>query len=172
MKLKSVKVGKISDEVRSLYNCAFPHFERIPEKNLERAMVNGATIREYFDGDVFVGFTYEYVHNDMVYLGYFATMPSVRGKGYGKKILDAFRSFHQGKKIFLLVESLEPKADNIDMRMRRINFYIRNGCNDPRFRAKSDGYWYDCLYMQGAPTREEVVDIIHRFEKSHSGFAS
>ncbi len=172
MKLKSVKVQKVSEKVRNLYCDAFPQIERISEKNLEKGLGRGANIREYYDNDTFIGFTYDYVLGDMVYLGYFATVPSVRGKGYGKQILDAFRSFNIGKKIFLLVESLDSNASNIEMRRRRVNFYLRNGCRDSQFLAKSDGEWYGCLYMQGVPTREEVYNAINRFESIYKEAAS
>ncbi len=172
MQLKSMKVNKISNEVRNLYESAFEAKDKIPETNLIRAMNNGATLREYYDDDKFVGFTYDYPVGDIVYVGYLATSPSMRGKGYGKQILDAFRSYYKGKRIFLLVESLDPTAKNNEIRNRRQKFYLRNGCTKPGFIAKSEGFWFDCMFMQGSMTKKEVDETLTKFENSHNGVAA
>lgn len=48
-------------------------------------------------------------------------------KGYGAAILHRLKADFQGKVIFLNVEPLDVQAENYEQRIRRVDFYHRNG---------------------------------------------
>ena len=117
--------------LRKLYTSAFPKEERLPFLALRALTVRvGCDITAYYDGDTFVGFTYDATKGDVLYLMFFAVSDDVRGMGYGSAILSYLKEKHPDKAIVLNVELLDEAAENYADRVRRVRFYERNGFRD------------------------------------------
>ena len=72
-------------------------------------------------------------------LDYLAVCPQARGTGAGTAILEKIRTYYADKKILLLIEELNPAATNIEQRVKRKRFYLRNGYIDTGIRTSSIG---------------------------------
>ena len=116
--------------IENLYNEAFPEIERKPFSMLLK-------LRKKKKADLFVihdentdeavGLAFMLVRKEFVLFDYFAIMPQFRSKGYGSSVLEAIKKRYEGKLLFGEVEPIDDNADNNEQRIRRIDFYLRNG---------------------------------------------
>ncbi|MDR2911369.1 MAG: GNAT family N-acetyltransferase [Bacteroidales bacterium] len=148
-----------------LYRKSFPPEER-RRLNTQRKIMNH---RQYHfelitDNNMFVGFILWWGFNDVRYIEHLATMPHLRGKGYGQRILN---SFITASNIPVLLE-VEHPADNISR--RRIGFYQRAGfvLNEHKYSHppyKKGGQYVSLMLMTcpDAITGEQLK----RFLKQH-----
>ena len=161
----------VDDEVWNLYLGSFSDAERIPRENLERALRRGASLVKYLDEGRFIGFTFSFSHQDMSFFVYFATVPGVRGGGYGSEILDIFRRTNHGKRAFLVTEPCDSDAEDYSLRVRRQGFYRRNGCIDTGKTIVSDGEVFDTMFVQGCLSDGEMESLVRLYEDVHNGRA-
>ncbi len=171
MELIVRRMKGMDEEIRSLYQKAFTDAERIPEENMDRALARGAFLNAYYIEEDFIGFTFGFIDEDRMFFIYFATVQEVRGKGFGKDIIDSIRKEFPRKRIFLVTEPKDRSAEDYDMRVRRQNFYLRNGCEETGVKVLSDGEWFDTMFMQGTLTDQEMIDTIILYEDIHNGRA-
>lgn len=114
--------------VKKLYFRAFPKYERIPWRwMLFKALFKEASFLAFFDDQKFVGFTYIVHGEGMHYVLFLAVNDQLRSLGYGTRILNAINEMFENDILILDVEKPDVFAENNNQRMRRINFYKRNG---------------------------------------------
>lgn len=157
--------------ILELYNTAFSEAEKIPLENLHRALGKGAFLDACIDEGRFIGFIFGFIDEDKLFFVYFATIPEVRGQGYGAQILRDFRQRYQDKRSFLVTEPKDSSAEDYTMRVRRQNYYVRNGCTETGIKLLSDGVLFDAMFIQGALTEEEMVKVVTLYEDIHNGRA-
>lgn len=74
-----------------------------------------------------VGFAITVLHRDMVLLDYFAVHRTCRGQHYGSSALSLLKERYQGKRLILEIELPDEDAPNQEERIRRKQFYLKNG---------------------------------------------
>ena len=138
----------------TLYLGAFPDYERIPVENLYRFA--GTDLAEYYaiEEDGFRGLAYIVTHGDIFFLLYLAIAPGSRGNGCGSRALEIIKGMADGRKVFLNMEPVDPKADNYEQRLARRRFYERNGFTAVREYMTSEGIPYTVMTW-GEPISEE-----------------
>ncbi len=161
-------VQDIPGEVRELYMSAFPPEERIPCGNTMRTFGRGGDLEVFRDDGMFVGFCYTFEHDGSVFLVYIATLPELRGKGYGAKILDEVRRMKAGRNVFLVLEGTDGSPEDA-IRIRRRGFYLRNGCRDTGVRILSDDVFFDSMSVMGTNTEDSMVATVKMYEDVHNG---
>ena len=123
--------------VKKLYLTAFPKCERPPFFMLNSGVKKGAgDFLVAKDGEVFIGFAYTVIYKDMAYLFYFAIDKEQRGKGYGSAVLGRLKEIYSGKRFFLAREMLDENAENYGERVKRREFYLKNGFADLSVKIK------------------------------------
>lgn len=111
-----------------LYKSAFPLDERAPmwfltlKSSCEYVDFWGI----YADGK-WIGLAYVISENSASYLFYLALSDDMRGKGFGSKAMQSLKRHYAGQKLFLALEHLDESAKNYNERLRRRNFYMKNG---------------------------------------------
>lgn len=131
-----------------LYLSAFPEIERHPVDELFIACDTGKCEWLIFkDGETFIGMAYMIINEDIAFLLYLAVEDSRRDKGYGARILSELANLYVGKEVILLIESLHEECDNMEIRVRRKGFYLRNG-------------FYDTGYIQSTCDGVAIYDIL------------
>ena len=78
---------EILKEIHRLYDASFPDDERIPWKRIFAMLGETRRMYAYYDGEVFVGLSYTFIHRNIAYLGYLAVEEGLRNRGYGSAIL-------------------------------------------------------------------------------------
>ena len=161
-------VTEIPEEVRSLYMASFPPEERIPYGNTMRTFGRGGDLEIFTDDGQFVGFCYSFESEGSVFLVYIATLPGLRGKGYGAMMLDEMRRIKAGRNMFLVLEGTDGSPED-GMRIRRRNFYLRNGCTDTGVRILSDDVYFDSMNVLGSNTEQSMNRTVRMYEDIHNG---
>ena len=145
-KLKRESSERISAE--NLYITAFPEIERHHVDELFDACDTDKCEWLIFrENELFVGMAYMIIQDDIAFLLYLAVEGNQRNKGYGAEILRNLSQKYKGLEIILLIESLQEECDNMDIRIRRKEFYMRNG-------------FYDTKYIQSTCEGTAIYDIL------------
>lgn len=133
-------LGKHFLKLCRLYLSAFPKIERHPLRELFSASANGeAEFLRFSENGKFIGLAYMIVRGNVAFLLYFAVEKKSRDKGYGSAILEAIKARYDGKDVVLLIESLHEECGNMEIRVRRRGFYLRNGFHDTGLIQSSCG---------------------------------
>lgn len=123
------------EQLKILYNEAFPRSERKPFSVIEKNERSGKTeILSLYDGK-FCGLVITAMYKDVALVDYFAVRRDFRGQGIGSTAIPLIRERYKNKKLFLEIE--RPDDNNAEsQKSRRKSFYLRNGlrCADINLR--------------------------------------
>lgn len=140
IRAKDYKVYKV------LQKRAFPPEEQYPFWVLKLlACRKGINYLAHYENDLFCGISYTSSTDSMMYVLYLAVNDEIRSKGYGTKIINQLKEMSVGKEVTLNVEPLDEKADNYSKRVRRMEFYIRNGFHNTGYRLVDSTGEYSIL---------------------------
>ncbi len=166
MELTTQKVSRNLDEyikIKELIQTAFPENERLPMWLLlltsKRKCVD---FLAFYDDDRFCGVTYTVKTEKMVFILYLAVSNEIRSNGYGSKILDFLKVRYGEKDLVLNIEPVDENAENYHQRVRRLEFYKKNGFADTGkfFRNKSE--IYSILSNSENFSMERYIDVIKK----------
>lgn len=145
-------------KIEKLAKEAFPPSEYVPPKAFlyatERQEVD---FWAFYDEDVFIGYAVVRHKMDFAYLFFLAVQKTLRNKGYGTEILKLLEDIYPDATQIVDFEMVDSSAPNNEMRIRRKNFYLRNGYreinlfyffNDENFEimSKRTPFDYDRFY--------------------------
>lgn len=148
-------------QIKPLYRQAFPKEERAPFFLIKKKTLQGKSeLLVAEDNGEFVGFAYMVCHEDLAYIFYLAIDENKRGKGYGSKILQELKTYYSGKRIFLAREQLDSSAPNYEQRLKRHEFYLKNGFEDLPYKLKEASVVYDIMGIGGTVTAAEYDALI------------
>ena len=155
------------EAVKALYETAFPKDEKVPYLLL-RLLAGKRNVRFYgiYEEDSFVGLTYLICQKDLVFLFYFAVNDQVRGQGYGSRILRALQKRYGNQKILLSIEPVDENSDNYAQRVKRKEFYQRNGFFDLNYTIQEADVEYEmlCWSRDGSGVdKETYLKLIRRY---------
>ena len=137
--LKTVKWAQWK-EIYQLYQEAFPDYEKKPFwliwlKNKQRR----ADVWYIVEEEEFIGLGITMSAPGRVLLDYFAIESSKRGQGYGSKALKVLQEQYADRHFFLEIESVYDDCDNVEQRLRRKQFYLRNGMTEMKMMVNLFG---------------------------------
>lgn len=156
------------EEVRHLYETAFPPEEQIPWDDvmvLVERMPLDFTI--YYDEEQLQGFTIVYPRKPFNWLWYFAVPEQLRGKGVGQQILSRVNEKYKDCTNILDMESPEQECENQAVRRRRHAFYLRNGFRDTGVGHSFGGIDYTIMMMGDGTFTMQDYDLIIAELRSH-----
>ena len=149
------------EEVRRLYNSAFPENERRPFDEVLRMdeKDDDGKIAVFLLDNVFCGFGCLLTRGSITHLLYFAVEDRFRNRGYGSQILRELKALVGENKLVVDIESDKIEAENIEQRRRRKMFYIRNGFAETGVGYSWRGETYELLSAGGIVTDEEEKEF-------------
>ena len=152
----------IPKDIEPLYVEAFPAEERPPEwLFFENALKEGNELLGFYDNNQFIGFTNLLFHNDLCYIFFLAVSPSQRNKGFGSQIIQEVFSLYPNKRFVLCYEEIDGKYEDIDLRIRRRDFYYRNGFINNNLKTCEYDVRYDTCYHGERPVSfEEYLGLM------------
>ena len=110
-----------------LYCEAFPSYERKPFSMIRSMQKKGKSDVWYFEKNgTFAGLVFTINSDNVILIDYLAIAADRRGEGIGSKIIAQLREYYENKGIFVEIESVFDKCENIDERLRRKQFYLNN----------------------------------------------
>jgi len=117
--------------IYQLYRSAFPVSERQPFSMIYKMSRAGKTDVWYITVDGrFVGLAISINGPDRILLDYFAIAPAHRNGGYGSEILKMLISHYAPKALFGEIENVVDDGEDLALRKRRKQFYLRNGLKE------------------------------------------
>ncbi len=156
--------GTHIEDIKKLYNTAFPADERAPFRMLMRgARKENIDFFSCLDGNEWVGLLYIVNYLDMSYIFYFAVDESKRGKGYGTAILHAAQQKYSGRRLFLAIEEVDEKYANYHQRLNRLHFYEKAGFIRSGQKMQEGKVIYDLMGIGGRVSNKEYRKLIRSF---------
>ena len=147
---KKISIATVDEQIKHLYETAFPEGEQIPWDDLMRLVDEmPLDFTAYYDEECFIGFTIVYP-----------------GKGYGQQILTQLIEHYKGQTCVLDMESPTQVSENIDQRKRRHDFYLRNGFRDTNvYRTYNDITMTIMMMGKGTFTMQDWDDITNELKQ-------
>lgn len=125
------KIDRHSEDVpllEKLNNQAFPENERISIDNMfSFSETNGTDVIGIYNNDKFSGFIITMKFRKCVYICYLAVCPEKRSQGIGGQTLKILKEYYPDCQIVVDFEAPDENSSNNVQRIRRRNFYYRNG---------------------------------------------
>ena len=147
-------------KIYRLYRTAFPRSERKPFSMITKMYRKGTTDVWYCtDHGKFVGIAITINGTDAILLDYFAMNKQLRGHGYGSAILQAVIRHYAPKTVFGEIETVFEDGEDLDMRIRRKQFYLRNGLKEMGVMVYLFGVKMELLTSDRSMTFEEYRDF-------------
>ena len=142
--MKAIHIHLFSDAYRQskrLYETAFPPQQRYSHFGiwLMSKWKRPVEYLAYYDHNDYCGMTYTIDTGKYLYLFYIAVNPARRSRGCGSRMLAYLKEQHPDRMILLDVEEPDPGIENYDQRVKRIEFYRRNGFKLLDRYIKSEG---------------------------------
>lgn len=152
-------------QVKKLYKKAFPPEERIPSffTICKKAKNGKGELFSVFDEDTFIGLAQTVAYGNVVYLYFLAVEENLRGKGFGGLILQGLKEIYRGKKIILNIEELNPSAENYAERLKRQQFYKKNGFELADVKSREGKVVYDLMVYGGTATYAEYAGLMRDY---------
>ena len=163
MQLKDFQLdpAAANDDVRRLYETAFPKEEQIPWKDLMRLMKTmSLDFTVYYEDGNLVGLTIVYPRKQFNWFWYFAVTEELRGQGIGQRILTQLIERYKGQSNILDMESPEQVCENSEQRKRRHAFYLRNGFRDTGVGKSFKGIDYTIMMNGEGTFTQHDYDLI------------
>ncbi|MBR2095868.1 MAG: GNAT family N-acetyltransferase [Fibrobacter sp.] len=161
--MRSVQLNPadVNEEVRRLYETAFPKEEQIPWADLMRLMKTmSLDFTVYYEDENLVGLTIVYPRKQFNWFWYFAVPEELRGQGIGQRILTQLIEEYKGKSNILDMESPEQVCENSEQRKRRHAFYLRNGFRDTGVEKSFKGIDYTIMMNGEGTFTQRDYDLI------------
>ena len=165
-----------NEEIRRLYETAFPKEEQIPWNDLMCLMKTmSLDFTVYYENrdtsaeessvassSRLLGLTIVYPRPQFNWFWYFAVPEELRGQGVGQRILTQLIEKYKGKSNILDMESPEQVCENSEQRKRRHAFYLRNGFRDTGVGKSFKGIDYTIMMIgEGSFTQYDYDQIIN-----------
>ncbi len=158
------KNNNISKRLERLYRAAFPREERPPYFYIKwKAMKQGADFFGIYDNNRFIGLIYTVTNKDVAYIFFFAIEEDYRGLGYGSQVLSKVKHKYRDKRIVLCIEALDENSANYDERIKRKEFYAKNGFFDTGVRVREFGVNYEMLSCFGDVSYDDYNRLMHHY---------
>lgn len=155
-------IGKADlKNMKNLYFEAFPRKERKPfsmlMKNQRKEISDIFVLKN--DQDLFLGFVVTVKYMDLIMVDYLAIASNARGTGAGSEILHFIEEQYKGKRILLLIEQADESAENNTQRLKRKNFYLKNGYHDTGIVVVEFGIALEILAYGGKVCEQDYLKI-------------
>lgn len=135
--------------IQELYMQSFPSEERKPFTFMQKGQKKGRfQILALTEAEEVQGLVITVLDGDIVLVDYLAIKPSKRNNGIGSEAISLIMKRFEGKRVFLEIEIPEEGADNLEQRLKRKQFYLKNGFKENGIRVSLFGVRMEVLTYQ------------------------
>lgn len=148
-------------EISTLAREAFPPEEYLPpEKLVTMAQAEDFDFLALTEQENFVGFLAVKTHGSLAYLFFLAIAPPFRSTGYGSRAIETLKALYPTKTQVVDFEMPDETAPNAAQRIRRRNFYLRNGYQPTGLFLSYLGVDYEIMCMEESFRPEEFKSLM------------
>lgn len=153
-----------------LYCEAFPAYERKPFSLIRSMQKKGKSDVWYIEKNrKFAGLVFTINSEDVILIDYLAIASNRRSEGIGSEIIALLRKHYAGKGIFVEIESVFDKCDNLSERLRRKQFYLSNGMTPMKVMVVLFGVEMELLGVNCCLTYDEYYSF---YKDNYGNFAA
>lgn len=158
MRAEKVLRSKRKKEIKEIYTSSFPKEERMPfALMIMMSCLWNTEFLAFYDGDTLCGIVYMATIGKQTFIMFFAVDNKLRSKGYGSSILKEIELMYPTNKIIVSIEPCNEKVKNIDKKIKRKNFYIRNGYLETGYYMKLAGQVQEILIKNGTFDKRKFI---------------
>lgn len=158
MNVEKVFKSKRKNEIKQLYEAAFPKTERMPfPLMLIMSCLWHTEFLAYYDEDVLCGFAYMASLRKQTFIMFLAVDEKQRSKGYGSQILKEIQERAAANKVLVSIEPCDELAVNRVQREKRKQFYLRNGYAETGYMMKLSGQIQEILIQSGEFNKRQFI---------------
>lgn len=133
-------------QLNELALAAFPPEEYLaPSRIIELTQKFDMDFWGLYEQNQFIGFTVIARYKEMIYLFFLAITPENPSKGYGSKIISLLSENYKSYQFVVDFEMIDKSAPNNEQRVRRKEFYLRNGFKETNHFLTYFGVSYEIL---------------------------
>lgn len=159
LEIRKIKPGN-KKAFKKLYMQSFPDSERKPYILMKYWEFQGKMeLFEISENNKFCGIFITVICNDLVLIDYLAVKPELRGKGIGSKTLMLAREIYKGKSLFLEIESTKKPYPDMESRLKRKRFYLKNGLISSDFSVNLFGVEMEILCFERKITFDDYMTL-------------
>lgn len=166
MMLKAEKVTfKNRKRVKEIYVSSFPKEERMPFllMLLMSKMKNTKFLCFRNEGKDVCGLAYLGAVNHVTFIMFLAVSKTARSKGYGSCMLKSIELLYPENKIIVSIERCDENVVDIEKRIRRKKFYIKNGYQETGYLVKLPNILQEVLIKNGEFDEEEFSSFFKKY---------
>ena len=150
MKIEKALKSKDKKEIKELYLSAFPKEERMPfSMMLIMSCLCNTEFLVFYDEEKLCGIIYLAVLRKQTFIMFLAVDEKLRDQGYGSRILNEIDKLYPENKCIVSIEPCLKQSENIEQKLRRKSFYLRNGFTDTGYMMKLSGQVQEILIKNG-----------------------
>ncbi len=156
------------DQVKTLYRSSFPKMEQMKFSQLiELGQREDYIFWAFYDQGKWIGFTHCALYKETIYCMYLAINPQFRNQGYGAQCLQYIQAQFPSYNLLGEIELCDEKAENNELRLRRRDFYFRNGFHSTNYTITAFHITYEiiCTKPFHPDIYQELVERLHLFKK-------
>lgn len=144
---KELKYEEVAiDSVSKMMTELFPEEERSSmEELLEISRSTNSKFNVYYVANEVCGFSFVIHKYGLIFVYYLAVNKQYQSMGYGTEIFNCIKRKEPNAILILNIEPLDEAAENYCQRVRRFNFYKKNGLNLTDFFLCHEGVEYQVL---------------------------
>jgi len=158
---QATKESRFWNQVNLLAKEAFPPEEYLaPEQLLKMVEADNFDFWILSDGDAFAGFMVVQTHKNLAYLFFLAIDFTCRGKGYGSRAIETLRALYPAKIQVVDFEMLDESASNNIQRIKRRQFYLKNGYKETGLFLSYLGVNYEVFCISDHFDTQEFKDMM------------
>ncbi len=158
LRFEKVLTSKRKREIKDIYISSFPKNERMPfPMMVAMSALRNTEFFAFYDGDTLCGFLYMASMADQTFVMFFAVAEKLRSKGYGSAILSKLSEIHPENKLIISIEPCCEDADNLEQRLSRKKFYLRNGYSETGYMMRLLGQDQEILIKNGSFGKGEFL---------------
>jgi len=144
------KALKEYSAIIDLIDCSFPENEKYPFWLIRLwGIIPGNNFLAFYDQGTFAGVMLNFCTKDAVFILYLVVNNQVRPFGYGSGIIQWAKAYYGNRCIILNIEPPDENAENNEQRLRRIQFYEKNGFHKTGYRITEGKDNYIVLSTNG-----------------------
>lgn len=152
-------------EINALAKEAFPIEEYLaPETLVEMAEAEQFDFLALTEQEAFIGFMVVQTYKNLSYLFFLAIMPEFRSKGYGSRAIAALKELYADKKQVVDFEMIDETSNNNAQRIKRKEFYLRNGYRETGLFLSYLGVSYEVMCMDSAFDVGEFQELMQTIQ--------
>ena len=149
--------------IERLYQEAFPPEEQKPFQVMLQKSQEGHVemLSVEDDNRRFLGLVISVLYRDTVLLDYFAISPERREGGIGSAVFRMLKKRYADKRFFLEIESTRVNAANMEQRLRRKSFYLKNGMTFMPFIVNTFGVELEIMTNSNSLSFDDYHTMYH-----------